>query len=476
MAELAEIEADPANAAKGDFTTQFEPPPTPKTSAEPGETATPKRKRSRGATSGARASATSYVLLGLLALGLLGCVAPLAGIGVYYLVFAGGRGPGPGGADPEVAAPEKKAPPAPTGEVPAGWVVVTSPRSTCTVAMPQKPMTQTRNGVLIHTVQLPNGLPLTNIVQPMHAAQIAQAGGPDGALDQFMLALLLNAGGLRPGGRIPDSTRITLGPWPGRESRLPSKSMNVSRAYVGIQMDTVPGGARVVSVTPNAPADRAGLKANDIVYEAGGRLITDHQMLFNTIQSSKVGEAMLYKVQRGQEKLELKVTADPIAGGDQYIRAYLIKDQLVMLLGPAQGDGPAPETAALFKSLQLGGGAPDAEAEAKLPVHEVGKGLELKGQLDGNTGELVYRVKLLAGTTYVIDMVSPNQPALDPYLVLTDAAGKHLAEDDDSGGGLNARIFFRPEQSGTFRIVATYFIPGTGAFTLTVRDSADPPK
>ncbi len=104
------------------------------------------------------------------------------------------------------------------------------------------------------------------------------------------------------------------------------------------------------------------------------------------------------------------------------------------------------------------------------PLHEVGPGLALRGRLDGQTSALVYQVKLAAGKTYVIDMVSPDQKALDPYLVLTDAAGKKLAEDDDSGGGLNARIIFRPAQDSTFRIRATSFNGGSGAFNLSVRE------
>jgi len=73
-------------------------------------------------------------------------------------------------------------------------------------------------------------------------------------------------------------------------------------------------------------------------------------------------------------------------------------------------------------------------------------------------------------------MVSPDQKTLDPYLVLTDGTGKSLAEDDDSGGGLNARIVFRPEQAGTFRILATSINFGAGAFTLTVRETANAPQ
>ncbi len=248
--------------------------------------------------------------------------------------------------------------------------------------------------------------------------------------------------------------------------------MNGSRGYIGIQMQTVPGGVKVMHVVPNAPADRAGLKTNDIVYEALGRPITNHQVLQGIIQSHKVGDAVLFKVKRGEEKLELKVLVAPVAPSSTYVRVYLIGNHLVQLMGPAQDNAPAPETAAFFNSLKLGGDEQIAAADAKRPLHEVGKGLELHGKLAGSKLNLVYRVKLAAGTTYTIDMVAPNQPALDPYLVLTDAAGKRLAEDDDSGGGLNARIVFRPEQAGTFRIVATSFNNGTGDFTLTVRDAA----
>src|SRR5262249_19859183 len=73
-------------------------------------------------------------------------------------------------------------------------------------------------------------------------------------------------------------------------------------------------------------------------------------------------------------------------------------------------------------------------------AQEVGNGLKLQGRLDGKTTTLVYEVKLTAGKTYAIDMVSRDQKALDPYLVLKDPDGEHLAEDDDGGVGPNARL------------------------------------
>ncbi len=120
------------------------------------------------------------------------------------------------------------------------------------------------------------------------------------------------------------------------------------------------------------------------------------------------------------------------------------------------------------------------QATGKLagPVHEVGKGLRLQGQLDAQTPALLYQVKLLAGKTYDIHMVSPDTKALDPYLFLYDAAGKQLAENDDiAPDNLNARIVFRAPQDDTYRIEASSFRnAGRGAFTLTVREQAPQTK
>jgi len=108
-------------------------------------------------------------------------------------------------------------------------------------------------------------------------------------------------------------------------------------------------------------------------------------------------------------------------------------------------------------------------AEAK--VHEVGAGgLKLEGKLNKDVRSIVYQVKMEADKNYVIDMISPDQNALDPYLKLLDSSGKQLAEDDDGGEGLNARISFRAPAAGTYRIVATSFgNVGIGDFTLEVR-------
>jgi hypothetical protein len=78
----------------------------------------------------------------------------------------------------------------------------------------------------------------------------------------------------------------------------------------------------------------------------------------------------------------------------------------------------------------------------------------------------VHTARLHAGKTYQIDLMSKS---FDAYLYLEDAAGNVLMQDDDSGGGLNARLIFRPARTDDYRIIATaYNWIGRGTYALTV--------
>jgi S1-C subfamily serine protease len=84
----------------------------------------------------------------------------------------------------------------------------------------------------------------------------------------------------------------------------------------------------------------------------------------------------------------------------------------------------------------------------------------------------VYEHPLVPTSCYTIDMTGgdPKKP-FDPFLRLEESTGKDLTEDDDGGGNMNARIVFRPERAGTYRIVASTFDPKqTGPFKLSIRE------
>ncbi len=132
----------------------------------------------------------------------------------------------------------------------------------------------------------------------------------------------------------------------------------------------------------------------------------------------------------------------------------------------------------LLSSVRVGGTAADQVPRGKpqkddKPAPAVP--LDVQGQLQDNDavdpvkGEpcKTYMVKLKKGKAYAIDMASTD---FDSYLRLEDAKGKQLAEDDDSGGRLNAQIVFNPDADGNFKVIATRLgNSGTGNFTLKVQ-------
>jgi hypothetical protein len=77
-----------------------------------------------------------------------------------------------------------------------------------------------------------------------------------------------------------------------------------------------------------------------------------------------------------------------------------------------------------------------------------------------------------AGQQYRITMVDDGtgDPVnyVDPYLVLRNASGTVVAEDDNGAGNLNAAIVYTAQTSGSYRIEATSTTEGTGGYMLTL--------
>ncbi len=131
-----------------------------------------------------------------------------------------------------------------------------------------------------------------------------------------------------------------------------------------------------------------------------------------------------------------------------------------------------------------GAGEKKQEEKKKLASKFVGKTIDLKlkdgkveypAVFDDNDPKAydkfhykVFTVQLEQGKIYRIDhRGTGGDPQFDPYLFLEDANGVTIEQDDDSGGGLNARIVYKAPKTGLYRVVATTFVPGqTGKFTL----------
>ena len=131
----------------------------------------------------------------------------------------------------------------------------------------------------------------------------------------------------------------------------------------------------------------------------------------------------------------------------------------------------------LLTTLLLAAPLAAAPRATKEPDKKDGTGInvEIQGQILENDANdpvrnhpgKIHVVKLPAGKSVQIDMKSTD---LDAYLRIEDSNGKQLAQDDDSGGNLDARIKFMVPKEDTYKIYATTFGGGTGNYTLTVKE------
>lgn len=64
-------------------------------------------------------------------------------------------------------------------------------------------------------------------------------------------------------------------------------------------------GALVIGVAPGSPAERAGLKARDIIMSYAGKGIDSYEQLFAMVQGTRVGEAVDLKIWRDNQVLQL---------------------------------------------------------------------------------------------------------------------------------------------------------------------------
>jgi serine protease Do len=88
----------------------------------------------------------------------------------------------------------------------------------------------------------------------------------------------------------------------------------VRRAFLGVMIasrarwdDSSPGGAQVESVSPNGPADRAGVRSRDLIVGFGERPIRSTDDLLNLLDESAIGRDTDLHVLRGKRELTLQV-------------------------------------------------------------------------------------------------------------------------------------------------------------------------
>ena len=84
----------------------------------------------------------------------------------------------------------------------------------------------------------------------------------------------------------------------------------------------------------------------------------------------------------------------------------------------------------------------------------------------------LFKVSLVAGTSYTFDLARSTAGLADPYLILYGTDLSELAFDDDGAGSGNARISFTASSSGTYYLGAMDYDVGTGAYTVSATSTS----
>jgi len=93
------------------------------------------------------------------------------------------------------------------------------------------------------------------------------------------------------------------------------------RPYLGVSyamitkesalLNEVPAGAYVQNVISGSPAEKAGIKAGDIIIEVDGKnLVNDNVVLATYINRKKIGESVNIKIWRDKKEIEMKVVLE----------------------------------------------------------------------------------------------------------------------------------------------------------------------
>lgn len=100
-------------------------------------------------------------------------------------------------------------------------------------------------------------------------------------------------------------------------------------------------------------------------------------------------------------------------------------------------------------------------------------GAPISGLIDmADDGDL-FKVTLVAGTSYQFNLARSQGGLNDPFLQLYGPSVNLLKFDDDSGGSGNAQISFSADTSGSYYLAAWDSDTGTGAYTLSASTLAD---
>jgi serine protease Do len=77
--------------------------------------------------------------------------------------------------------------------------------------------------------------------------------------------------------------------------------------YFGFQLDQVDKDCKIIDIVKDSPAEKAGLKIDDVIKKFDGKDVANVDLLRELFEKKKPNEEAMFEIQRGKETLKLKV-------------------------------------------------------------------------------------------------------------------------------------------------------------------------
>ena len=157
-------------------------------------------------------------------------------------------------------------------------------------------------------IEAPNGFGISNVIQTDAAINPGNSGGP--LLDAAGRVIGINSqiatggsgsGNVGIGFAVPINTAKGIIPQLKNDGR-------VSRGYLGVRPDPNAADGRVLRVLPGTPAERAGIRAGDVIGKVDGVAVGSSDELTGAIGEHKAGASVTLEVSRRDQRRTVRVT------------------------------------------------------------------------------------------------------------------------------------------------------------------------
>jgi serine protease Do len=86
----------------------------------------------------------------------------------------------------------------------------------------------------------------------------------------------------------------------------PPKILATNSGFLGVGLDDAEGGAKIIDITGGSPAEKIGLKLNDIVISVNDKKVLGRESMINIILKYKPGDEVTLGVRRADKELTFK--------------------------------------------------------------------------------------------------------------------------------------------------------------------------